>query len=140
MHPPSDGRRSAPSTPVSMPGAADRAYTELLLANQRARESGQPLLTELGITYVNEKLVSPEACRAAQEHDRPEFELQRGGDCLPFWDAETRQLWLKGKLVKEFRQPAPNQTKLLDVFQEQGWAQSHIDDPLSLEWGEREEE
>jgi hypothetical protein len=38
--------------------------------------------------------------------------------------------------VKEFRQPAPNQTRLLDVFQEQGWATAHIDDPLP---GHREE-
>lgn len=48
----------------------------------------------------------------------------------PRWDPNRRELWLDGMLVKRFRQPAPNQEKILSAFQEEGWPPS-IDDPLS---------
>ena len=35
---------------------------------------------------------------------------------------------------------SPNQTRLLDVFQEQGWADAHIDDPLLVLEGETEQD
>ena len=47
-------------------------------------------------------------------------------------------MWLSTRLLKTFRQPAPNQTTILDVFQEDEWAKSHIDDPLSRSVGEDE--
>jgi hypothetical protein len=52
---------------------------------------------------------------------------------------QSRRLWLAGVLLKEFRQPSPNQTRLLDAFQEQGWVFQHIDDPLPS-WPEADEE
>lgn len=46
---------------------------------------------------------------------------------VPHWDGR-RLRW--GRLVlREFRQPAPNQRLVMEAFQEQGWVQE-IDDPL----------
>ncbi len=47
----------------------------------------------------------------------------------PRWDTEHRELSFGGKLCKKFRQPAENQTRLLDAFEESGWPTS-IDDPI----------
>ena len=58
---------------------------------------------------------------------------------MPWWDPEGWRLWLGGRVLKAFRQPAWNQTALLGVFQEQGWA-AHIDDPLRRTDGEGEED
>lgn len=46
---------------------------------------------------------------------------------IPRWD--RRRLWWGAVVVKEFRQPAPNQKLVLDTFQEVGWP-AEIDDPL----------
>ena len=53
----------------------------------------------------------------------------------PRWDPNRRELWLDGLLVKRFRQPSPNQEKILSVFQEEGWPSS-IDDPLPQDFGQ----
>jgi hypothetical protein len=42
--------------------------------------------------------------------------------------------------LKEFRQRSPNQVRILDVFQEQGWCGAHIDDPLPQGAGDTEED
>jgi hypothetical protein len=42
--------------------------------------------------------------------------------------------------VKEFRQPSTNQIRLLDAFQEQGWENTHLDDPIPSAPGEEEED
>jgi hypothetical protein len=48
---------------------------------------------------------------------------------IPRWDAELRELWVGGKLVKQFRLPSPNQERILTAFEEEGWP-PRIDDPL----------
>jgi hypothetical protein len=48
---------------------------------------------------------------------------------LPRWDADLRELWVGGKLLKRFPRRAPNQELILAAFQEQGWP-PRIDDPL----------
>ncbi len=48
---------------------------------------------------------------------------------VPFWDAENWRLLFRGVLLKEFVRVAPEQTRILEVFQEQGW-RGLIDDPL----------
>jgi hypothetical protein len=48
---------------------------------------------------------------------------------VPFWDAETRELWLGEHLVKRFRQPAENQVRILAAFEEENWPKS-LSDPL----------
>jgi hypothetical protein len=47
----------------------------------------------------------------------------------PIWDAARRRLSLAGRVVKQFRQPAVSQERILDAFQEDGWP-PRIDDPL----------
>jgi hypothetical protein len=110
----------------------------LLTAHEDARKHGQPLLTEAGVCYLRQRLLLFEQSEQGTEADGngalPDTHF------LPFWDAATRQLWLGSSLLKKFIQPAPNQTKILDTFQEQGWAQSHLDDPLSPLAGESDED
>lgn len=47
----------------------------------------------------------------------------------PKWDRERRQLRWGGRVVKEFKLPAPNQESILVAFDEEGWP-ARIDDPL----------
>jgi hypothetical protein len=47
----------------------------------------------------------------------------------PHWDADRRELSYGGTVCKKYRQGAPNQTPILDVFEESDWP-SRIDDPL----------
>lgn len=47
----------------------------------------------------------------------------------PCWDADRRELRVGRSLVKQFRQPAPNQEAILGAFQEEGWP-ARIDSPL----------
>jgi hypothetical protein len=48
---------------------------------------------------------------------------------LPAWDDRARVLTWRGKVVKRLLRPAPAQSTVLAVFQEQGWPEV-IDDPL----------
>ena len=47
----------------------------------------------------------------------------------PEWDADRQELWLSGRIVKQFKVPAPNQEMVLAAFQEEGWP-NRIDDPI----------
>ena len=47
----------------------------------------------------------------------------------PHWDAEGRELWIGGRLVKRFKWPATNQETALAAFEDDGWCR-RIDDPL----------
>jgi hypothetical protein len=53
----------------------------------------------------------------------------------PVWDRVRQELRLGGGVVKRFQQPAPNQEKVLDAFQEEGWP-PRIDDPLPPQLGQ----
>jgi hypothetical protein len=48
---------------------------------------------------------------------------------IPKWNAETRELWWHGHLIKRFRVPALSQEMILAAFEEDGWLR-RIDDPL----------
>jgi hypothetical protein len=48
---------------------------------------------------------------------------------LPHWDGLRRTLVASGLAVKEFRQPAPDQIRVLESFEEEHWIY-RIDDPL----------
>jgi hypothetical protein len=52
----------------------------------------------------------------------------------PVWDRAHRELRFNGMLVKCYRVPAPNQTIILDAFQEDDWPE-FIDDPIRPEPG-----
>jgi hypothetical protein len=106
---------------------ANRSFADLLNAHELARASGRPLLTEAGIGFIRQRLL------------RLVAQSQMGRQLpLPSWDSRSRRLWLGNQLLKEFRQPAPHQTRLLDVFEEQGWLHAHIEDPLSADEQENE--
>jgi hypothetical protein len=47
----------------------------------------------------------------------------------PHYDRDLRELWLGRKLVKRFRQRAPDQHLILSAFEEQNWWR-RIDSPL----------
>jgi hypothetical protein len=47
----------------------------------------------------------------------------------PHWDRTCRTLTVDGLVVKEFREPAPNQETVLAAFEEEDWV-VRIDDPL----------
>jgi hypothetical protein len=95
------------------------------------------LLTAAGVSYVCDCLLPAGFVRPVPANGTLSPDGPAGDVLLPRWDAEVRRLWLGGRLLKVFRQPARNQTALLDVFQEEGWA-AHIDDPLTLAGGEDE--
>ena len=50
---------------------------------------------------------------------------------VPHWNPALRVLTWQGRVVKQYRQPAPNQEVILAAFQEDGWP-PRIDDPLPL--------
>jgi hypothetical protein len=50
-------------------------------------------------------------------------------DILPRWDRERRTLYVGDQVVKQFREPSPNQEAVLAAFHQEGWAY-RIDDPL----------
>ncbi len=128
MSPPLPDRR--PTTLPLFPASTERAYAELLRAHARSQARGQPLLTAAGVAYL----------RRLRTRARQDRKVRRPRRPLPRWEPQSRRLWLGHVLVKDFRQPAPYQTRLLDVFQEQGWRPQHSDDPLPRAAGEGEEE
>lgn len=119
--------------------SARHPYVQLLQTHERSCVRGQPLLTEAGICYLHQQLLLSQR----GENKFGETQLASGdsstGGSFPYWEALCRRLWLGGILLKEFQQPSQNQTRLLDVFQEQGW-DAHIDDPLPLAPWEKEED
>jgi hypothetical protein len=115
---------------------SSRGYAELLQAHEHANATGQPLLTDAGISYVRQQLMPARVRPTGRGVSTP---VPQDG-ALPYWDAQSRRLWLGAILLKEFRQPAPNQTRLLDVFQEKGWTIPHIEDPLSPAPGDTEQD
>ena len=40
---------------------------------------------------------------------------------LPHWNADARELWMDGKIVKRFKWHAVNQEIILTAFEEEGW-------------------
>ena len=133
---------SADHPPAVRPGTAlagmEQAYRELIAAHEHTCALGQPLLTDAGLAYLRQRLLPGGRPRPAPAILGADPGTAARGPSLPLWDEGSRRLWLGGTLLKEFRQPAPNQTKLLVVFQEQGWAAAHIDDPLPLADDERD--
>ena len=132
-HPPGDQCPAAPAAVQLF--TPNRIYAAFLDAHQQGCSRGQPLLTEAGLLYAQEMIGLAGRGLAAQPNPRPPSESQS----RPRWDAERRHLWLGEWLLKEFRQPAPNQTTILDVFEEQGWT-AHIDDPLPPQEAEEDQD
>jgi hypothetical protein len=125
---------------LKLPLPTDRTYAELLQAHEQARALGQPLLTEAGVSYLERHLCLAEEGLPSLRDAPPDLKLLRGHDPLPAWDPAERKLYLGDRLLHEFKQRAPQQIRLLDAFQEQGWTPARIDDPLPWRRGGREED
>jgi hypothetical protein len=50
-------------------------------------------------------------------------------DLMPLWDQERHTLYVGDQIVKQFREPSPNQESVLAAFHQEDWAH-RIDDPL----------
>jgi len=91
-------------------------HAALLHAHTTAAALGQPLLTSLG-----ERLLT----------------VIFSASCFrPCWDTVHRQLTFGGRVLKEFRQPACQQTALLDQFQARDWPVESISVSLPGAHGE----
>jgi hypothetical protein len=62
-------------------------------------------------------------------------QLEVAAPSVPEWDREQQQLRVGKLIVKQFKVPAPNQTVILEAFQEEGWP-VRIDDPLPRHAGQ----
>jgi hypothetical protein len=114
MPPTAKTRRAAPGRPGPDPAAL---LAGLLAEHERAAAAGRPLLTDAGAAQVRHLLAAGPAVVAPPA-------------ALPHWDGAARRLWLGGRLLKEFRRPAPRQIAILAAFEEEGWAAGRVDDPL----------
>ena len=89
---------------------------------QRFAEDSCFVITPTGSRFAKEIAVSGSAQLGASV-------IHALDDSL-IWDADRRELWHWGLVVKTYRRPAPLQEIILSCFQEDGWP-AHIDDPLS---------
>lgn len=133
MTPPFHG--NLPGVPVTPDVVAFCA--DLLAYDDRARELGAPVLTQAGVRYIL-RLTLASSAAAALTSDA--HSATKGRVPVPRWDADERRLWLGDTLLKEFRQPAPNQIALLDAFQANSWGRRHLSNPLRRDPGETEAE
>ncbi len=106
------------------PGDPDRKYQAA--TSTIFRTTSCFILTPAGIDFAESVLAASSDTTIGHETTAQEDEASPG---VPSWDARARQLWVGGRLVKSFRQPAPAQETILAAFQEEGWPLS-IDDPL----------
>lgn len=84
-------------------------------------------LTAPGVALAEQIVASATVHEVDVDDKHRSDECDSGGS--PCWHAKTRELVVRGELVKKFRVPAPNQIAILAAFQEQDWQQV-IDDPL----------
>ncbi len=118
--------------------ASDRVCAEFLQVHEHACLLGRPLLTERGVFYLRQQLL-----RRAYPRQPDGRSVSNGAEALyplPHWEMEARRLWLGDRLLLQFRQPAPHQTRLLQAFEEQRWVSGHIDDPLPRSEVENDED
>jgi hypothetical protein len=115
-------------------------WAEMLAIDQRSRRAGTPLLTQAGLRCLSGLAVAAKAGIATTADPTPVANGRPKRRRRPRWDARRRQLWLGKVLLKEFRQPAPYQTALLDAFQRRGWSSQFVKNPLEPMPGEGTEE
>jgi hypothetical protein len=127
-----------------------RALRAAGIENRVLRRLVDDGLVEIGIELTSERggRTAFRRCRQASFCERSCFVLTNdglqaarrvamefGGDRVPRWDAEMRELRVGDWVVKRFRRPAPDQEVVLTVLEEQGWAK-HVEDPLSPQHGQ----
>jgi hypothetical protein len=97
------------------PNAARRSFRPI--ASPRLREGACLVLSAAGVAFAAAQLQCPGPNHAP------------GANGTPVWNAALRELRLGEVIVKQFKQPAPNQELILDAFQEEAWP-PRMDDPL----------
>lgn len=139
--------RFADFTSSDLRWLACRGYVELAAettADGARERSFRPVQRTVIAEKVCAVLTEPGACFARSRRPRQPKRPARGPRTLslnirtpngepnprPRWDEARRQLCVGDRVVKYFRQPAPNQEAILSAFEEEGWP-PRIDDPLS---------
>jgi hypothetical protein len=84
------------------------------------------VLTRAGVQSALRLLAEPPIAGKGQPRPRP---AHLGADLTPTWNKDRRELRVGSDLVKQFKQPAPNQEIIISAFEEEGWPDV-IDDPL----------
>ncbi len=98
---------------------ADIARKEKRAQDQGREKPGKRIRTEPRAATPGAESTEEAAARIAQvQPERPE------------WDKEKRELRLGGKVLKQYKRKAENQTRILASFEELGWPQS-IDSPFN---------
>ena len=82
------------------------------------------VLTEAGAEFYRA------ACDEAEPGAaHPPIVIAPAAGAAPFWDPDRQELRFAGRVVKQFKVPAPNQEMILATFQEEAWPH-RVDDPL----------
>src|SRR5262249_7988413 len=110
-------------------------------ANGAARGNGvgklekgtRVILTDAGAAAVRNRLTGEDGGGRFHYQAAPEGP-SAAGQPVPRWNEARRELWVGDQLVKRYRQPAPDQERILTAFEEEGWP-LHIDDPLPPQSG-----
>lgn len=84
-------------------------------------------LTKRGAVFVRQLLSTARAVR--RDENLSDEALQTVRSIVPQWDRDLQELRFGGRVVKQFKVPAPNQEMILAAFEEEGWP-PRIDDPL----------
>jgi len=82
------------------------------------------VLTDIGSEFAESIVRSSGPTSVVTDRSTPSQEA-----ITPSWDADARELRINSSIVKKFRVPAPNQERILAVFEEEDWP-PHIYDPL----------
>lgn len=85
------------------------------------------VLTAGGVEFA--RRVCCKQRQRSERNGRPDRSAKKSRPRKPHWDPQLRILRVGVKIVKHFKQPAKNQTALLDALQEMGWPKV-MDDPL----------
>jgi hypothetical protein len=141
-----DGVRSAELRFLICAGYALHA-----VVTRDAGAAGQVPQPPINLTFTDDSCFvltkeGAEIGRALSSHDGDgdldgETDAPGGPDGLavPFWDPDLLELHYRGRLVKKFRQPSPDQETILNSFQELGWVR-RIDNPLPPRSGQTEQQ
>ena len=92
------------------------------------------VLTSPGATYVRGVLRNPSANGSVTPSEKIGVNVKTLRVDIPHWDTTCKRFTWGTELLKEFRKPAPNQSLILDAFEEQRWL-ARMDDPLPPEPG-----
>ncbi len=108
--------------PSAPPGIQHAKRIDSIAAVRWLMDNGFPLPAD--VAHLQEKLLFVPGPPAPKV-------VEAGGDIAikPRWDADRGELSFNGRACKRYRQPAKNQRRLLDAFEECGWP-PRIDDPI----------